>query len=1073
MAAQRFESDLREKKKNRTEKMATAGAHVNTVANKQLDGSRLPTPMEIDFGWQLKDARIVEQSGECISMPGFNQNAWINATVPGTVLSSLVNAGIYQEPLYGENNRPDKIPEDLCRTTWWYRTTFNVPESYSEKRIWLHFDGINYAASTWVNGHFLGSMKGAFVCGVYEISEYVNAGDDAAIAVLVSPQPNPGDPIEHTLLNGLGKNGGETAIDGPTFLCSIGWDWIPGIRDRNTGLWRKVYLSASGDATIKDPQVVTDIQLPRLDEASIAVRSTLANHSSHQVEGVLKGSIENISFSKQVNLPPFSSSIVSFDQEDFPQLKIKAPRLWWPNGYGEQNLYELKLHFEIEKKVSDEKNVQFGIRKITYEDPSSENLTISVNGTKIFAKGGNWGMDEAMKRIPFERLAAQLRMHQLARYTIVRNWVGQSTNDDFYALCDQYGLLVWDEFFQPNPCDGPNPTDIKTYLSNVKDKILRFRNHPSIALWCARNEGHPPKELDDALGEIVAELDPARHYQSSSTDGRGVNSGGPYFWRRPCEYYEFPEWEAFKTEIGSVSIPTLESVQGMMPKKDWDSINDDWAEHDLGRGAQAGDRYPQQLAERYGSPQNLADFIRKGQMMNYESFRAMYEGRQAKLFNPVTGVITWMSHPAQPSFVWQLYHYDLEPNSALFAVRSACEEMHIQLNEKTSEIQVVNASSKRLKNARATISVYGFDGAMASSTDLDVNVEPFTTQGLGGLSIPENTVSAIHFVRLILRGQEGEIVSKNFYWKGATSAPDKLSGLEKLPKTKLEVNAFCSECVECGRQSNQYGRIFLNISIRNCGSVPALMTHLQLRRGISRERVLPVFYTNNYMSLAPDEEISTVVEASFTDLKGEKPLLLVDGWNVTVDRNSFECCDVEMNKNANPENSAVTGFNFDYRNYLEKAQINCGGRQVGPFENDSNRSFNLAQHVECSVDLSGIQEPAPPEVYQSARWDDFREINYVFPMKQPKNDRGYLVRLHFAELTYEEAGKRKFNVDVNGERVLTDFDIFAVAGAKNRAVVKTLPNMHPDENGVINIILRKGLLDTPMINAIEILPQEH
>jgi beta-galactosidase/beta-glucuronidase len=101
-----------------------------------------------------------------------------------------------------------------------------------------------------------------------------------------------------------------------------------------------------------------------------------------------------------------------------------------------------------------------------------------------------------MKRIPRERLEAEIRMHQMAHLNMIRNWVGQSTSEDFYELCDKYGILVWDEFFQANAPDGPDPTDIDTYMANVRDKVLRYRNHPSIALWCARNESYPPPEID-------------------------------------------------------------------------------------------------------------------------------------------------------------------------------------------------------------------------------------------------------------------------------------------------------------------------------------------------------------------------------------------------------------------------------------------------------------------------------------------------------------------------------------------------------------------------------------------------
>ena len=245
----------------------------------------------------------------------------------------------------------------------------------------------------------------------------------------------------------------------------------------------------------------------------------------------------------------------------------------------------------------------FGVRKITYSLPGSDNLALSVNGVPVMAKGGDWGMDEAMKRIPRKRLDAQVRMHQLANYTMIRNWVGQSTSEDLYDLCDQYGILLWDEFFEPHPADGPIPQDVELYLANVRDKILRFRNHPCIALWCARNEGDPPPAIGQGIQKLINELDPGRLYQPSSTSGRGVNSGGPYHWRTPREFYTFGE--AFKTEIGSMSVPTLEAIHAMMPAKDWEVINDDWAEHDFCAGAQQGDRYPEIIASRYGFPSNL------------------------------------------------------------------------------------------------------------------------------------------------------------------------------------------------------------------------------------------------------------------------------------------------------------------------------------------------------------------------------------------------------------------------------------------------------------------------------------
>ena len=423
--------------------------------------------------------------------------------------------------------------------------------------------------------------------GNFDISSLVKPGQTATLAVLVAPQPHPGDPIEHTIARGDGR---KWRHDGSSmarpFSAPLDGTGLPGIRDRDTGIWQKVFLSASGPVLIKEPLVTTDLPLPKLDSSDITVQVKLQNLTAQPEKGVFKGSFGDVTFEQPVEIDPNSTKQVTLDPTTTPQLHLKNPKLWWPNGFGPQNLYPVHLAFEADGSVSDATDFSVGVRKITYTVPGTDNLTVSVNGVRVMCKGGDWGMDEALKRIPRERLEAQIRMHQLANYTIIRNWVGQSTSEDFYELCDKYGIMLWDEFFQPNPGDGPNPTDLDTYLANARDKIVRFRNHPSIAIWCGRNEGSPPKEINDGLMKLMTELEPTRLYQPSSTSGHGVHSGGGYNWQAPQQYYHFKySIEAFKTEIGSVSIPTLEAVHAMMPKTDWESIDDDWAEHDLARGA--------------------------------------------------------------------------------------------------------------------------------------------------------------------------------------------------------------------------------------------------------------------------------------------------------------------------------------------------------------------------------------------------------------------------------------------------------------------------------------------------------
>jgi beta-mannosidase len=838
-------------------------------------------------GWKLQDVQKVQADAAAVSAQDYKTDGWYTATVPGTVLTTLVDNKVYPDPLYGENMRD--IPESLNKTSYWYRTTFRIPANYKGRRVWLHFGGINYSAAIWVNGHEAGMMRGAFIRGDFDVTEFVKPGKDATLAVLVAPQPHPGVPIEHNVANGVGKNGGITAIDGPTFLSTIGWDWLVAIRDRDTGIWQPVTMEATGPVRVVDPFVESDLAKTN-DVADISVATTLKNDSDKPVTGELTGTITGhgapITITKRVTVAAKSSQAVSFDKETDPALHVQNPALWWPNGYGPQNLYKLTLSFNVGKKTSETTETNFGVRRIEYQVPDSENLTISVNGVKVMVRGGDWGLDEAMKRIPRERLDAQFHMHALANMNMIRNWVGQSTSPDFYDMADKYGILLWDEFFQPNPSDGPNPADVDTYLANVTDKVVRYRNHPAIAVWCARNEGYPPKALDETLKGLMAKLDPTRLYQSNSADGHGVNSGGPYYWRSPRFFYVFHE--AFKTETGSVSVPTIESIQGMMPKKDWETINDDWAQHDMAKGAQRGNEYPGDIAQRYGHVRNLADFVRKAQLANYEAFRAMYEGRNAEMFKTTTGVITWMSHPAQPSFVWQLYHYDLEPMSSLYAVKKAGETVHVQLNELNGNVQVVNNTPEALSGLTAKATIYGLDSRIRGRQRFTVESVPGSSTATVGVLRVGNDISQVYFVKLDLMDSAGKLLSTNFYWQSV--AQDDFTKLETMDPATIEVTAT---------PKIDGDNTVLTVTLSNPTDKIALMTHLQLHQKQSGKRVLPVIYSDNYITLVPGESRTVTVSAATNDLAGDAPLLLVDGFNVDV-KPVDGAVSVALNVNAQP-----------------------------------------------------------------------------------------------------------------------------------------------------------------------------
>jgi hypothetical protein len=825
--------------------------------------------------------------------PAPSSPAWYAAEVPGTVLTTLVNNKVYPDPLYGENNRPNIIPESLARTAYWYRTQIAVPKGFAGKQVWLNFEGINYIADAWVNGSQVGTIRGAFMRGNFNVTARVHPGELAAVAVLIHPPPHPGDPWEKTVANQRGPNGGGVngplGQDGPTFVASIGWDWVPGIRDRQIGIWQKVTLSASGPVLVQNPFVTTDIPLPDTNSADVAIEATLQNTTDAPQTGVFTGKLGNITFkSDAITLAPRSSQAVKFNPTNAPQLRISHPKLWWPNGFGRPDLYPLHLSFNISGSPSDMKDFNVGIRKMQYTLASManpRNLVLVVNGVPVFAKGGNWGMDEALKRLPHDRLEAEIRLHKEANYTILRNWVGQSTSEDLFDLCDKYGILIWDEFFQANPANGLNPLDMDLYLANVRETLLRYRNHPSIAIWCGRNEGNPPPAINAGNAQLIRELDQTRYYQSTS-DGAGgaqgvASGGGGYSWRTPEAFYRNQNL-VFNTESGSASIPNLESIQAWLPEKDWFDANfpnDDWAEHDLvtGAGNPAGAASMQNvITTRYGPYKSLPEFVRKAQLADYEAFRSMYEARMAHLFSPCTAIITWMSNPAQPCFVWQIYDYSLEPFASFFAVKKACEPVHIEMTQDRFHAVVVNHTAAALAGGSVRVQIYNLDGTKKSDTTLPVgSAAASSSTDLGAISFPAD-VSAVHFVKLELRNAKGGSISDNFYWR--ETKQDDLTALDTIPDVTLDAKI---------KRHDADGKCLFDVTLSNPTTNVAVMAHVQLRNQRTGARVLPVYYSDNYISLVPGESRTITVESAAKELGRDLPLVVLDGWNVTTAAKTF------------------------------------------------------------------------------------------------------------------------------------------------------------------------------------------
>lgn len=869
--------------------------------------------------WRLAEAPRVAATGAQLSTPEFDATSWYSAVVPGTVLTTLIARGVYPDPTYGLNNMA--IPESLGRQDYWYRTRFDTPAAARGKRFTLTFNGINYTAEAWLNGTRLGAIKGAFARGRFDVTDQLKPGQPNALAVRVSPPPHPGIPHEESIAAGPGMNGGNLALDGPTFIASEGWDWIPGIRDRNTGIWQNVQLQASGAIKLLDPHVVTHLPLPKTDQADIALEVTLENHHPTPTAATIEARVEGITVKKSVTLPPGVTQVALT-----PGLHINKPRLWWPNGYGTPELYTMTIAVIDDSTVSDIQSVRFGIRQLTYElslfdhqgrlrrvevDPTAgtarserlvdvrheaikqtangwaESLTtagesspavrdidtkslapylaIRVNGVPIAVRGGSWGTDDLLKRVSRERLEPYFRLHQAANLNIIRNWLGQDTEEVFYELADEYGLLVLNDFWASTQDFQVEPQDPQLFLANAREVLLRYRNHPSIAVWFGRNEGVPQPVINEGLADLIASLDGTRHYTGSSNTVN-LQGSGPYNYRPPVEYFTALA-RGFSVEVGTPSLATLEAIEAMVPAADRWPISDTLAYHDWHYGGN-GDvaTFMSALAQQLGAPTSLPDFERKAQMLNYVSYRAVFEGFQARLWSANSGRLLWMTHPAWPSNHWQIYSSDYDTQASYYGVKSACEPVHAQMNLPDYSLAVVNTTRAARRDLTLTSRVLALDGRLLARHASRVTAPANSTTTLPPLALgPTLAAQDLVLVVLTLDEPHGRRLSENIYWQGRDE------------HSQQKLNSLAPQNIAVATRTGARGtQTVVSVTLENTGAVPALATKLTVVDA-GGKRVLPVFYSDNYLTLLPHEprklEILCPAGAQCSNIQ-------LRGWNV-------------------------------------------------------------------------------------------------------------------------------------------------------------------------------------------------
>ena len=866
-------------------------------------------------GWEMAEADQVTGASQSLFNPDFDTADWYNATVPGTVLTTLVDQGVYPDPYFGLNNL--SIPDSLCRKDWWYRLPVKLPENCFGKSIWLLFNGINYKADVWLNGKLLGRIDGAFQRGEFDATKLMDLHGKNILAVHIYPPHNPGIPHEESSGIGQGPNGGQLCLDGPTFISSEGWDWIPGIRDRNIGIWQDVRLRLTEDITINDPQVITDLPLPDTSVVAITVKAGIKNNSKKSRNVTVTGYIAEIEFSKTVELKPDEFRLVTFYPFEFPQLNLKNPRLWWPNGYGRPELYNLKLQVKLENgNLSDQQECRFGVREFSYEmavaqpektmwrvefnpvkasgkvmfnnidlldvgektflpkladsadpalltsiDKNSDNpfLTIKINGVRVFCKGGNWGMDDGMKRVSRERLEPYFKLHRDANFNMIRNWTGESTEKVFYDLCDEYGMLVWNDFWLSTEGYNLNVNDNQLFMANATDVVKRFRNHASIAIWCPRNEGYAPAQLESQLQSLIANEDGTRLYQGNSRNLNLRPSGPWHYMTDPTEYYRKIA-DGFSTELGTPSVPTASTIRSFMPAEDQWPISDTWYYHDLHSGQKS---YIKTLETKYGKSDDLDDFCKKAQLVNYDSHRAMFESWNSKMWKNASGILLWMSHPAWPSMVWQTYSWDYETFGSFFGSKKACEPLHIQMNLHDNKVVVINTTLKNYTQLSATQELFDLKGKKLYYKNIKTKVSANQLTDCFTAELPSG-MPAVYLLRLTL-SEGSKVLSQNEYWK-SNQEGGRFDEFNDLAEIRLTAKVV---------KQQKDTLIFI---VSNAAKSPAIGLKFNLRDPKSGKIILPVNFSDGYFTLLPGEKKRMVVEWNSSELKN--PQVIAEGYNL-------------------------------------------------------------------------------------------------------------------------------------------------------------------------------------------------
>jgi len=850
--------------------------------------------LQLKEGWQLQSSVKLQDSGEVMSRAGYKAEGWYPVTVPTTVLAGLVANKVYPDPYYGVNitkipgyvsGKWLAMPEDSpFYPSWWYRAEFVVPESMKGKNLNLRLEGINYKANVFLNGKKIAGMDtvaGMFRAFEFPVNQYLKFGGLNALA------------IETTAPGKLPKKMYLTK----QVEAATGWDdHNPEPPDLNVGLWQPVLIRATGPVELKNPYVLSKLDLPDMKTARLTISADLTNVTDQEATAVLAGEIESVKFSQTVKLGPGETRTVTFAPDKFPALNLQNPRVWWPSPLGPQELYELSLIASVEGRKSDDAKTTFGIREITSAINDEGWRQFKVNGKNILIRGGAWMTTDMLLRLSPERYDALVRYAKEAGLNMLRSeGFSIRETEEFYGICDKHGVMVTQQIF------GRSIPDEQLAVTCVKDMMLRIRNHPSLVHFLGHDETFPTPTLDAAYRELIAQYIPDRTYQPHSGafnvndrfETGGTRTGTLELWTYagPYHYYTHkPDGAWGFAQSGGIGgiVASAESIKRMMPESDWwpALTTPSWSLHTVIQGGQYFNKMVKALNAKYGAPKDIDEFAMTSHAMNYESARGMFEAYARNKYSS-TGITTWKYDAAWPAaMTWQYIDYFLLPTGGYYGAKKACEPLHVQFSYDDNSVWVVNSFYKEFKGLKATAKIFNQDMTEKFSQEATLDAASDGKTKAFVITWPKG-LSKSYFLSLKLYDGDGKIVTDNFYWLstkperpakqffGAValwpSSYNDHSDLRKLPKVKLDMS--CSIAAK-GEEN------IATVTLKNPGKDLAFFVNLAVTKGAGGYQVAPSYWSDNYFALLPGDQKTLTASFAPKNLEGKNPAVKLWGWNI-------------------------------------------------------------------------------------------------------------------------------------------------------------------------------------------------